>query len=155
MPAPLIADIADGRCLPFVGAGFSLNAKSDGVKMPDWPVLARILASAAGVDTEIQGPDAASAFERKFGRVHLIDAIRERLTSRASFQARHIWRSYSCRSIQFTQLALTFCWKRRFVRSADHTGLWLASCNYVPSYSNTLIRHAHNEDAVVPGIQSD
>jgi uncharacterized protein YutE (UPF0331/DUF86 family) len=85
IPAPLIDDIADGRCLPFVGAGFSLNAECDGVEMPDWPMLARMLASAAGVDNELEGPDAASAFERKFGRVHLIDAIRRALNTDSVF----------------------------------------------------------------------
>lgn len=81
LPPPLIDDIADGRCLPFVGAGFSLNAEcDDGYSMPDWPELAHHLAVVAGVaDEDLQGPDAATIYERKFGRVHLIDAVRRSL----------------------------------------------------------------------------
>lgn len=81
LPQPLIDDIADGRCLPFVGAGFSLNAECDeGYSMPDWARLGEHLAVVAGVDQEkIQGPDAATIYERKFGRVHLIDEVRRSL----------------------------------------------------------------------------
>jgi nucleoside 2-deoxyribosyltransferase len=81
VPQPLIEDIADGRCLPFVGAGFSLNAECDtGYSMPDWAKLAEQLATVAGTYHEdIEGPDAATAYERKFGRVHLIDAVRRSL----------------------------------------------------------------------------
>lgn len=82
LPQPLIDDIADGRCLPFVGAGFSLNAECDkGYSMPDWAKLAEQLATVAGVEDEnLQGPDAATIYERKFGRVHLIDAVRRSLS---------------------------------------------------------------------------
>jgi hypothetical protein len=49
IPLPLIDDIAAGKCLPFIGAGFSLNAKlPDKHKMPDWPGLTKILAQATG-----------------------------------------------------------------------------------------------------------
>jgi len=37
IPKPLLEDIASGKCLPFIGAGFSLNAKlPEGEVMPDW-----------------------------------------------------------------------------------------------------------------------
>jgi hypothetical protein len=49
IPLPLIDDIAAGKCLPFIGAGFSLNAKlPDKHKMSDWPGLTKILAQATG-----------------------------------------------------------------------------------------------------------
>ena len=39
-----MSDISDGRCLPFIGAGFSLNAKLPAeLKMPDWNGLANQL----------------------------------------------------------------------------------------------------------------
>jgi uncharacterized protein YutE (UPF0331/DUF86 family) len=81
LPPPLIDDIANGRCLPFVGAGFSLNADcDDGYSMPDWTSLSNQLATVAGINSKgIEGPDAATAYERKFGRVHLIDAVRRSL----------------------------------------------------------------------------
>src|SRR5450755_215571 len=79
LPQPLIDDIADGKCLPFVGAGFSLNAECDeGYSMPDWSGLASQLGGQAGVDN-LDGPDAAASYERLFGRVHLIDAVRRAL----------------------------------------------------------------------------
>ncbi len=80
IPKPLLDDIAQGKCLPFVGAGFSLNAKlPDGETMPDWPGLTRILASAVGVATNKDGPNVASEYEQKFGRVQLIETIRHAL----------------------------------------------------------------------------
>ena len=80
IPNPLIDDIASGKCLPFIGAGFSLNAKlPDNSKMPDWPVLTSILADASKTDIENGGPKVASAYEKLFGRVQLIEAIRHAL----------------------------------------------------------------------------
>lgn len=72
-PQPLIEDIESGRCLPFIGARFSLNAKiSDGQKMPDWQALTDILASTIGMPTSPDGPAIAAEFERRFGRLQLI-----------------------------------------------------------------------------------
>lgn len=80
IPVPLIDDIASGKCLPFIGAGFSKNAKlPDNAKMPDWPGLTSILADASGVSTKVDGPQVASAYEKSFGRVQLIEAIRKAL----------------------------------------------------------------------------
>lgn len=82
IPKPLLDDIAAGKCLPFVGAGFSLNAKLPGdKKMLDWQGLTEVLASAAGVSPKQTGPAVASAYERRFGRVQLIEAIRDALNS--------------------------------------------------------------------------
>lgn len=80
IPKPLLDDIAEGKCLPFVGAGLSLNAKlPDGETMPDWPGLTKILASAAGITDNKDGPNVASEYERHFGRVQLIETIRHAL----------------------------------------------------------------------------
>ncbi len=82
IPQPLLDDIAAGKCLPFVGAGFSLNAKLPGDKqMPDWQVLTEILGTAAGVPPKQPGPLVAMSYERRFGRVQLIEAIRVALHS--------------------------------------------------------------------------
>ncbi len=82
IPHPLLDDIAAGKCLPFVGAGFSLNAKLSGdQKMPDWQELINILATSVGVSPDQTGPKVASEYERRFGRVQLIEAIREALHS--------------------------------------------------------------------------
>lgn len=82
IPKPLIDDIASGKCLPFIGAGFSLNAKlSDNSVMPDWPALTSILAEIADIPPNQNGPQVANEFEIKFGRVQLIEAIRHALHS--------------------------------------------------------------------------
>jgi hypothetical protein len=80
VPRPLIADIKGGRCLPFVGAGFSLNANlPDDRAMPTWPELAAQLATMGGFDSCTDPMATAGEFERRFGRVSLIDCIRDSL----------------------------------------------------------------------------
>jgi SIR2-like protein/uncharacterized protein DUF4145 len=82
VPVPLISDISQGRCLPFVGAGFSKNASlPDGLAMPDWPELAAILAKTAETDGGAAPPVIAQRYEQRFGRVQLVEAIRESLHS--------------------------------------------------------------------------
>ena len=80
IPEPPLADIADGKCLPFVGAGFSLNADvpGDGQRL-DWKGLAQRLAEVAGVSSRQSEPAIAAEYERRFGRVQLIDAVRDLL----------------------------------------------------------------------------
>jgi chorismate mutase len=81
-PQPLVDDILAGRCLPFIGAGFSMNALvPEGGVMPDWTGLTRTLAAVANVDPQLDGPVVAAAYERRFGRVQLIEAIRRALHS--------------------------------------------------------------------------
>jgi len=80
VPQPLIDDIKAGRCVPFIGAGFSMNARvRGGGDMPDWAGLTQTLAAVAEVSQDLGGPTVASAFERRFGRVQLIEAIRRAL----------------------------------------------------------------------------
>jgi hypothetical protein len=79
LPFPLIADIADARCIPFIGAGFSRNARVPGGIMPDWAGLTATLASEGGLDASSAGPFVAQEYERRFGRVQLIEAIRRSL----------------------------------------------------------------------------
>lgn len=82
IPLPLLDGITSGKCLPFVGAGFSLNAKlPEKYKMPDWSGLKKVMAKAIGVSEMVDGPEVASAFERLFGRVQLIETIRKALHS--------------------------------------------------------------------------
>jgi hypothetical protein len=61
IPQPLIDDIQTGKCLPFIGAGFSLNARmSNGKRMPDWKGLTHQLATIADVNAALGG--AGSSF---------------------------------------------------------------------------------------------
>ncbi len=80
IPKPLLDDIATGKCLPFIGAGFSLNAKLPlGTLMPDWSALSIHLAELANISPEIGNPKVASEYEKRFGRVQLIETIRDSL----------------------------------------------------------------------------
>jgi len=92
MPEPLMNDISDGRCLPFIGAGFSLNAKlSPELKMPDWNGLANQLARSAKLNAGLAPPAVAELYEQRFGRVQLIEAIRKALhAERAKPGAAHL-----------------------------------------------------------------
>ena len=80
LPQPLIEDIEGRRCLPFIGAGFSLNAKlPPGREMPAWAGLTTLLAKTANVPSDLGGPAVASSFEKLFGRVQLIETVRKAL----------------------------------------------------------------------------
>lgn len=80
IPYPLLSDIFEGRCLPFVGAGFSKNADlPPGLVMPDWNQLAAGLLHhlpTAGSETP---QEVAQRYETHFGRVQLIEAVRRAL----------------------------------------------------------------------------
>lgn len=92
IPEPLLTDISDGRCLPFVGAGFSLNAElPPKLKMPDWNGLASQLARSAKLNANLTPPAIAEQYERRFGRVQLIEAVRKALhAERAKPGAAHL-----------------------------------------------------------------
>jgi hypothetical protein len=77
-PKPLLQDLLEGRWLPIVGAGFSLNASaSDGARMPLWDDFGRKLAGEME-DYPYTGPvDAISAFAHEFSRAKLIEKLRE------------------------------------------------------------------------------
>lgn len=47
--------------------------------MPDWPGLTTQLASEGGLDARQSGPQVAQEYERRFGRVQLIEAVRRAL----------------------------------------------------------------------------
>ena len=78
-PLPLLEEIAYGRCIPFIGAGFSLNAEAPtGKKIPTWKQLITVLASA--VESKSKDPLIVTGiYEKKFGRSKLIEKIRELL----------------------------------------------------------------------------
>jgi hypothetical protein len=80
IPYPLLSDISEGRCLPFVGAGFSKNADlAPGLIMPDWNQLAAALARHLPSTAEETPQEVAQRYEMHFGRVQLIEAIRRSL----------------------------------------------------------------------------
>lgn len=80
IPKSLLDEITMGKCLPFIGAGFSLNCSTPaGLKVPDWKGLAEIWANEADIDPKLPPLQIASLYEHRFGRVQLIESIRRAL----------------------------------------------------------------------------
>ncbi|MPQ98385.1 SIR2 family protein [Modestobacter sp. I12A-02628] len=79
-PAPFLEDLVQGRCLPFIGAGFSVNATlPPGKKMPDWDSLGRAIAAALPDYEYSNALEGLSAYSHEFSRVKLVEAIAEEL----------------------------------------------------------------------------
>jgi SIR2-like protein len=75
-PSPFLEDIVCGRCLPFVGAGFSLNAKIPrGKKMLDWDGLGKQVAAALPEYQYTTALEALSAYSHEFSRVKLVEFL--------------------------------------------------------------------------------
>jgi hypothetical protein len=130
IPFPLLTDIGEGRCLPFVGAGFSLNAElPPGLRMPDWPSLTASLAAEAGIDAAgISPPDVASRYERRFGRVQLIEAVRRLLhPEKARPGKAHL--AFAALPFDTVYTTSICCWKMAMRRQDDLTDLSSASIN--------------------------
>ena len=75
-PQPFLDDLVAGRCVPFVGAGFSRNATlPSGGEMPLWDELGKSLSSDIP-DYEYTGPiDAISAYAHEYSRVKLVEQL--------------------------------------------------------------------------------
>lgn len=77
-PQPFLDDLVKGKCVPFVGAGFSRNAEIPaGMKMPLWDDLGRVLAKAVPDYHYINTLDAISAYCHAYGRTKLVEQLRE------------------------------------------------------------------------------
>lgn len=75
-PEPFLEDMVQGRCLPFIGAGFSLNAKiPKGKKMLDWDGLGKRVASALPEYQYTSAVEALSAYAHEFTRVKLVELL--------------------------------------------------------------------------------
>jgi hypothetical protein len=82
-PKPVLDDLLNGRWLPVVGAGMSMNAKvPPGKKMPLWSDLGSQLETDLGYSSSGGALDAISAFEHEFGRPRLIERLSAILLSR-------------------------------------------------------------------------
>lgn len=79
-PKPFLDDLVEGRCVPFVGAGFSRNAiLPPGRSIPLWDELGRMFANEIQ-DYEYSGAvDALSAFEHEYSRPKLVERLHEAL----------------------------------------------------------------------------
>lgn len=80
LPKPLLKDIVDNRCIPFIGAGFSLNANStDGAKLPDWNGLGKKAAAYLSACEDIGPIEAFSQYEEQYSRADLVEMIAREL----------------------------------------------------------------------------
>jgi SIR2-like domain len=79
-PKPLLDDLVNGRWLPVVGAGMSMNAiLQRPAKMPLWGDLAKHFAAELREYEPTGVLDAISAFEHEFGRTTLIERLADLL----------------------------------------------------------------------------
>jgi hypothetical protein len=79
-PKPLLEDLVNGRWLPVIGAGMSLNAKlPPPAKMPLWPELGKSFADELLDYSPTSVLDGISAYEHEFGRARLIERLAELL----------------------------------------------------------------------------
>ena len=79
-PKPLLEDLVNGRWLPVIGAGMSLNAKLPPLaKMPLWPELGKSFADELLDYSPTSVLDGISAYEHEFGRARLIERLAELL----------------------------------------------------------------------------
>lgn len=79
-PKPLLEDLVNGRWLPVIGAGMSLNAKlPPPAKMPLWPEFGKGFADELQDYTPTSVLDGISAYEHEFGRARLIERMVELL----------------------------------------------------------------------------
>ena len=75
-PEPFLEDMVQGRCLPFIGAGFSLNAKIPaGKKMLDWDGLGKKVAATLPEYQYTTPLEALSAYAHEFSRVKLVEFL--------------------------------------------------------------------------------
>jgi hypothetical protein len=76
LPTPLLEDLIDNLCVPFIGAGFSRNATlPTGASMPLWYGLGQALAAQIPDFTFTDALDAISAFDHAYSRAKLVEAL--------------------------------------------------------------------------------
>lgn len=79
-PKPLLDDLVNGRWLPVLGAGMSMNSTlAPPAKMPLWADLSKSFADELQDYSPTGVLDAISAYEHEFGRARLIERLAELL----------------------------------------------------------------------------
>jgi len=77
IPQPLLQDIINNRCIPIIGAGFSLNAETaPGCRMPLWSDIAQHFAKQMRNYPDTNPLDTISAFCHDFSRAAAIEQLR-------------------------------------------------------------------------------
>lgn len=80
LPKPLLKSIIDNRCLPFIGSGFSKNAKiPPNEKMLDWDELGKEFAKDLVGYKYTTALDAISSYEYSYSRPIMVEKMKELL----------------------------------------------------------------------------
>jgi hypothetical protein len=81
LPDPLVEDIIRNRCIPIIGAGFSLNSKlPHGFQMPLWKGIGTLFAKQMkDYPPDTSSLEAISAFCHEYSKPNAIDQIRDLL----------------------------------------------------------------------------
>jgi hypothetical protein len=75
-PGPFLEDLVEGRCLPFVGAGFSLNARlPPGKNMLAWDGVGQAAAALLQDYQYTTALEALSTFEHEYSRSKLVEFL--------------------------------------------------------------------------------
>ena len=75
-PQALLDDITSNRCIPFIGSGFSKNAKTEsGTQLPDWKELGDKAANYLDEEEPENAVEALSQFEQAYSRANLIELV--------------------------------------------------------------------------------
>ena len=81
-PKPVLDDLVNGKWLPVIGAGMSLNAVvPKGKKMPLWADLGKALTDQLADYSPSSVLDGISAYQHEFDRARLIEQLSEILSS--------------------------------------------------------------------------
>lgn len=86
-PKPVLDDLINGRWLPVIGAGMSLNATvPKGKSMPLWGALSEQLSHELKDYASTSVLDGISAYEHEFGRTRLIERLSDILLIREALR---------------------------------------------------------------------
>ncbi len=76
----LLREINDRKVFPFIGAGFSLNAKLPAnQRMPNWNTLVNEMASQIGAPSDFGHMEIASLYIEENGRRAMVEFLRNKL----------------------------------------------------------------------------
>ena len=148
IPLPLLDDIEAGKCLPFVGAGFSLNARLPAGKvMPAWPELTAHLASIGRLAPDLVGQQWHPSLRKDSAVSNSSRPLGKRSTLGPRSQGTHTEPSLNYHLIRSTQRTLISCSKMHLPPLRDRFARWLVSyrCRFTEDLSTTSIVKMHGD----------
>lgn len=79
LPKPLLDDFIKKQCIPIIGAGFSINAEPDDLKIPAWEDLGKYFAKQLGDYSYSTPLDAISDYTYEYSKNKTVEILRELL----------------------------------------------------------------------------